>query len=304
MSAKPANLKSEILKLLKEDEEFRYAVAGLIGLKEILERLDRHEEELVKLREDMNRLREDMIEGFRRRDELFKRHEEELIKLRRDMTEGFKRHDEELAKLRKDMMEGFKRYEEELIRLRKDMTEGFKRHDEILERHAAEIARLREDMNAGFRRHDEILKRHEEELIKLREDMNRGFELVNRHIAAIGARWGIMSEEAFREGLRGLLEKELGLKVKRWTAFDETGIVFGYPSQVEIDIAIKDTKLILIEVSSHIRRSDVYQFKRKAELYQRKTGRKPDRLLMIAPYAEARAIEASRELGIEIYTKV
>jgi hypothetical protein len=53
-----------MLKLLREDEEFRYAVAGLIGLEEILKRLDRNESELVKLREDMNRLREDMNRGF------------------------------------------------------------------------------------------------------------------------------------------------------------------------------------------------------------------------------------------------
>ena len=55
---------------MREDEEFRYAVAGLIGLEEILKRLDRHEAQLVKLREDMNRLREDMNRGF----ELLRRH--------------------------------------------------------------------------------------------------------------------------------------------------------------------------------------------------------------------------------------
>jgi hypothetical protein len=31
-----------MLKMLKEDEEFRYAVAGLLGLEEILKRLDRN----------------------------------------------------------------------------------------------------------------------------------------------------------------------------------------------------------------------------------------------------------------------
>ena len=178
-----SELKSEILRLLKEDEEFRYAVAGLIGLEEILKRLDKHEKELIRLREDMNKILERL-----------NRHEKELIK-------------------------------------------------------------LREDMN------------------RLREDMIRGFDLVNRHISALGARLGIMTEEAFREGLRDILEKELGLKVERWTHFDNYGLVYGYPSRVEVDVAIKDEKLILIEVSSHIKTSDIYEFKRKAELYEKVTAR-------------------------------
>ena len=42
-------LKKRLLELLKEDEEFRLAVAGLLGYSEILKRLDRHEEEIKKL---------------------------------------------------------------------------------------------------------------------------------------------------------------------------------------------------------------------------------------------------------------
>jgi hypothetical protein len=194
------DLKSRILKLLREDEEFRYAVAGLIGLEEILKRLDRHEAELIKLREDMNRLIEDMN--------------------------------------------------------------------------------------------------------RLREDMNRGFELMERRISALGARWGIMAESAFRESLRGLLAKELGYRVEKWVAFDEKGRVYGYPSEVDVDIAVSDGKLILIEVSSHVRASDVYAFRRKAELYVEKTGRRPDRLVIVTPYIDDKALEASKQLEIEICTKV
>lgn len=209
-----SELKSEILRLLREDEEFRYAVAGLIGLEEILRRLDRHEGELVKLREDMNRVLE------------------------------------------------------------------------RLDRHEEELVRLREDLN------------------RLREDMMRGFDLVNRHISALGARWGLMAEEAFREGLRGVLERELGLRVERWTCFDDSGVVYGYPSSVEVDVAVRDGKVILIEVSSHVRASDVYELKRKAELYERVTGRRPDRLLIVTPYAEPRALEAAKRHGVEVYTRV
>ena len=221
-------LKSEILRLLREDEEFRYAVARLIGLEEIIKRLDRHEEELV-------------------------RHRKELVRLREDMNKVLERLD---------------------------------RHEEELVRHGEELIRLREDMN------------------RLREDMIRGFELVNRHISALGARWGLIAEDAFREGLRGVLEKELGLKVEKWTHFDQKGVVYGYPSQVEIDIAIKDEKLISIEVASHVKTSDVYEFKRKAELYEKVTGKRPDRLLIVTPYAEQKAIEAAKRHGVEIYTKV
>jgi hypothetical protein len=162
-----------------------------------------------------------------------------------------------------------------------------------LDRHEAELVKLREDMN-----------KLREDMNRLREDMIRGFELVERHISALGARWGLMAEDAFREGLRGLLERELGLKVERWRAYDETGMVFGYPSEVEVDVTVSDGKLILIEVSSHVRASDVFQFRRKAELYEKMTGRKPDRLIIVTPYIDEKALEAARQLGVEAYTKV
>lgn len=205
------SLKDEFLSLLERDKEFRYAVAGLLGLEEILRRLDRNEQELVRLREDMNK--------------------------------------------------------------------------------------LREDMSAGFRRYDE-------ELRKLREDMNRGFMLIERRISALGARWGLMAEETFRESVEVLLGKEFGLKVERWIKFDSEGMVFGYPSSVEIDVAISDEKTLLVEIKSHARPSDVYAFKRKAEFYEKVEGKKPLKLLLVTPYAEEKALEAASHLGIEIYTKV
>ncbi|MEM2114613.1 MAG: DUF3782 domain-containing protein [Candidatus Caldarchaeum sp.] len=315
-------IKKTIFKLLKEDEEFRYAVAGLLGLEEILKRLDRHEAELVKLREDMlqgfrrhdeelaslreetNRLREEMIAGFRRHDEELAKLREETNRLREDMIQGFRRHDEELAslrqetnKLREDMILGFRRHDEELARLREDMTAGFMRHDEELAALRQETNRLREDMIAGFKRHDE-------EFVRLREGMARGFELMNRHLDALGARWGIMAESAFREGLRGVLERELGLVVEKWTAYDGDGYVYGYPSAVDIDVAVKDGKTILVEVKSHVRRSDINEFRRKVEFYGLKTGKPADRKVIVTPYVEEGALEAAKQLEIEVYTKV
>jgi hypothetical protein len=275
-----------MLRLLKEDEEFRYAVAGLLGLEEILKRLDRNEQELVRLREDMAKMFEKHEERFARIEEEIRRIWQEIAKLREDMVKGFERHDREIERLT-----------EELTKLREDMVKGFERHD-------AELAKLREDMVKGFERHDREIQRLTEEMNKLREDMTKGFELVNRHISAIGARWGIVAEDAFREGLRGILEKEFGVKVDRWIARDEDGMVYGFSSVIEIDIAIKDGKTMLIEISSSVDKSKVAAFLRKAQLYETKTGIKPERLIMVTPYADEDAIEAAREVGVEVYTRV
>jgi len=218
-------LKDKILTLFREDQEFRYAIAGLLGWEEILRRLDRHEEELSRLGRETAELRR------------------EMTKLRQDMTEGFRRHDEEIAELRKEM-----------ARLRQDMTEGF--------------------------------------------------QLVHRQLSALGARWGLMSERAFREGLRGLLQKELGLKVEKWARMDREGRVFGHPGRVEVDVAVRDGKVVLVEVKSHVGRADVYSFRRKAEFYEKVEGKKPSRLLMVTPYAEREALRTARHLGVEIYTGV
>ncbi|MEM2303257.1 MAG: DUF3782 domain-containing protein [Candidatus Bathyarchaeia archaeon] len=254
-------LKEKLLNLLKEDEEFRYAVAGLIGLEEILKRLDRHEAELVRLREDMNR--------------------------------GFEKHSEILS-----------RHEVELIKLREDMMEGFRRHDEILSRHEAELVKLREDLLEGFRRHDEILSRHQAELVKLREDMMEGFNLLRRHLDALGARWGILTESAFRKGLKGILERELGLKVEKWVKYDQEGEVFGYPSPIDVDVTVKDGREILVEVKSHVDKADVRIFERKVKFYEKTEGRKPSRLIIVTPYVDDDALELAKHLGIEVYTNI
>jgi len=327
-----AELKEKILRLLEEDREFRYAVAGLIGLDEILKRLDKHEEQLVKIWErlvkideeiarlwsEVVRLREDMMKGFESRDkELAALREEqkkiwgEIAKLREDMIKGFERHDKELEKLwaelnrlREDMTRGFERHDKELAKLREDMIKGFERHDQQFVRVWSEIEKLREDMVKGFERHDQQFARVWSEIAKLREDMIKGFERIDRRITALGARWGIEAEEAFREGLKGILEKELGLKVEKWKVYDEKGVVYGYPCEVEVDVAVVDGKTILVEITSHARASDVYVFKRKAELYKEKTGRVPDRLIIVTPFAEEKAFEAAVKLGVEVYTKI
>jgi len=305
----PAQLKAAFLKLLKEDEEFRYAVAGLIGLEEILKRLDRHEEELAKIWEELARLREDMNKGFQRHDQLFAevfKRLEKYDQLFAEILKKLEQHDQLFAEILKRLEQHDQLFAEVFKRLEQHdqmFAEVFKRldrHDERIGRVEEELVRLREDMNKRFAQHEERIGRVEEELAKLRAEVERGF----RRLDALGARWGVMTEKAFRDGLRGVVERELGLRVERWTAYDEEGKVFGFPSEVEVDVAVKDGKVILIEITSHARPYEVSLFKKKADLYAEKEGKRPDRLVIITPYAEEDAKRVAERLGIEIYTGV
>ncbi len=81
------DLKRELLRLLEEDEEFRYAVAGRIGILEILKRLDRLEEEMNKLLESNNRLWESNNKLWENQQKLWE-NQEKLWEEVRSLREG------------------------------------------------------------------------------------------------------------------------------------------------------------------------------------------------------------------------
>jgi hypothetical protein len=60
MAKRSNKLKEEILDLLERDKEFRYAVAGYLGISEILKRLDSLEERMAQLLEEQKKLWEEV----------------------------------------------------------------------------------------------------------------------------------------------------------------------------------------------------------------------------------------------------
>ncbi len=79
-------LRQEFIELLEKDVEFRYIVAGYLGLSEILKRLDRLEEGQAKLMEGQNRLWEE-VKGLREgQNRLWEAHD----RLRRYVVSGFR----------------------------------------------------------------------------------------------------------------------------------------------------------------------------------------------------------------------
>jgi hypothetical protein len=166
-----------------------------------------------------------------------------------------------------------------------------------------EIRALRENQNKIW----EEIKSLRENQYKLWEEvriLREDFSKLIKRIDALGSRWGMLAESAFRNALKGLLEKSFNIRIERWINYDDEGFVYGHPSVVEIDIALRDQELILIEVSSHAKTADISLFNRKAIFYEKKVGKKPSRLIFVTPYAENDAIDLANKLRIELYTSV
>ena len=145
----------------------------------------------------------------------------------------------------------------------------------------------------------EVLERLEK-VEKRIEEHSKRIEDLSKVIAAIGARWGVLSESAFREGMRRIVQDILGVaKVDKWVYFDSEGFVFGRPSVVEVDLVIKDGEHMLIEVKSSVSRGDVLELVRIGELYEKVTGVKP-RLMIVSPFVDEKARQLASEFGIAV----
>jgi hypothetical protein len=124
---------------------------------------------------------------------------------------------------------------------------------------------------------------------------------VETQLGGLGARWGIQTEEAFRNAMKTILE-EVGFTAKRYLAYDTEGEVFGRPDQVGLDVVIQDGKVIVLEIKSSLDRGHVHLFAQKVAFYTRKTGQQVARQVIVTPYPERGSRELAEVLGVEICT--
>jgi hypothetical protein len=197
-----------------------------------------------------------------------------------------------------------------------DKGETESRFDRVLDE-------LRRDREENTRKWEQ----NQQELRVLREEQNRKWEEQNRkwdenqatinamlaeirglgrkydsNIGALGARWGLQTEQSFRNALAGILGTSFGVEVLNVTEYDDAGEVFGRPDQVELDVIIQNGMLILCEIKSSISRSEMHTFARKVAFYEKRHNRKADRALVVSPMVDARARVLAAELGIEVYS--
>jgi hypothetical protein len=136
---------------------------------------------------------------------------------------------------------------------------------------------------------------------RVHEEIMAQAKKYDRSIGALGARWGVQSERAFRDALAGILEESFGVEVLNVTEYDDAGEVFGRPDQVELDVIVRNGTLLICELKSSIDKAGMYIFERKARFYEKRHGRTANRLIVVSPMIDAKARKVADKLGIELY---
>jgi hypothetical protein len=194
-----------------------------------------------------------------------------------------------------------------------DLAQAQQRTEDSMEALREVVRRLAEAQQLTELRVQELTQAQQRTELRLVDLTGTGQKLAEEHrlfrysfdskLGGLGARWGMQTEEAFRQGMREIL-REVGFTAERFLEYDAAGEVFGHPDQVELDVVIQNGKVIVVEIKSSLDQANIYLFDRKVAFYARKTGRQVDRKVVVTPFVDNRAKDIGLRLGVEIFTDV
>ena len=201
---------------------------------------------------------------------------------------------------------GFREWLQDFIRRQTVSKESFdERFDRMMNELAADRENQRRHWDEQERKWEEQNRRWDENSRRWDETLHEIRSMKTRHeqgIGALGARWGIASEASFRAALQGILEDSIHVQVLNVNEFDDEGMVFGRPDQVELDIIVVNGLLILCELKSSMSKGDMYIFERKVRFYEKRHQRIADRKIVISPMVDAKACVVAQALAIEVFS--
>jgi hypothetical protein len=308
----------ELPAILEQDADVRQLILRLAqqhfaNRGETESRFDRVLEELRRDREEQRRTWDENQRTLKAmQDEANRRWDEQ----NRRWEEQNRKWDENQRALKAAQDEARRTWDENQRALKAAQDEARRTWDEnqrALKAAQDEANRKWEEQNRKWDENQRALKAMQDEANRKWEEdyreimaMIRRVEALDRKydstIGALGARWGLYSEQSFRNALRGILTGFFNLEVINVIEYDDTGAVFGRPDQIELDLIIKNGLLIICGIKSSVSKADVYAFERKARWYEQRHARQADRLMIISPMVDARAREAARRLQIDMYS--
>ena len=259
------DLRREFIKLLESDVEFRYTVAGYLGLSEILRSIERLWEEVRELREEVRKLWENQNKLW-----------EEVRALREGQNklwENINRLWEEVRSLR----EGQNKLWEEVRTLREEIRKLWE-----------EVRTLRENQNKLW----ENVSKLWEEVRALREDQGRLWREV-RDLRVLVERLTLTVEDEGRYVIEWRLGRELGVSVSLSRFFID---------DVEINIfGVTDDLVVIGEATVRLGTSLIDELERKVRLvFERRSDLIRPKLIKViyCDVALPQALKLAEERGI------
>ena len=294
--------KEEFLRALREDEEFRYAVLGLLGIEKVLQSIEENTRAIRELQGQVKTLQEQVVSlqaqmaGLQQQVNENTRAIRELQVQVNEHTKAIKALQEQVVALQQQVNEHTKAIKE-LQQQVNEHTKAIKELQQQVNEHTRAIKELQQQVSE----HTKAIKELQEQVKVLQEqaiEHARAIRELASRIDALGARWGVVTEEAFRSSIKYLVEDLLKeYKVGKWTYFDSDGFVYGRPSVVDVDVLVRDGEHIVVEFKSYADRADIGELYRIGQLYEKINGVKP-KLLLVASAIRKRAKELADELGI------
>ena len=264
-------LKDDILRLLKEDEEFRYAVVGLLGLQRI-------EDAVVRLTDSHMELRSIVVR---------------LADIQAKQEERLTMVEERLAKV-----------EERLVRIEERQEEHDRKFNAILEELSIHRAKLEEH----DRKFNEViaeikdLRRISDKHTKILDKHTRILDELYVSIGSMGRRLGKDMERMVLNIYKDQL-MHIGIdpaNAKRFKYIDREGKYGLKGKEYEFDIVVSNGHTDVLEVKAHTQRGDVEWFHDNIESIRPLFDRPLRRKVMVTVHVDEDALYRADELGINV----
>ncbi len=259
--------KREFLKLLEEDEEFRYAVAAKIGLLKIFEKLEQHDRKFNEILERLDR------------------HEAEIKKI----WEKLEQHDRKFN----EILERLDRHEKILIRHGEEIKGIWGEIKKIWH----EIRKIWEKLEQHDRKFDEI----HEEIKRIWEELRRHREILDKHtsmLGALGSDIGALTEATLSRFVRDDLVDEIKLSGEKISMIRRMYMVDEY----EVDLYIEcERKIYVVEVKTRPGIKNIERLVRVRDYLMSKTEKSIEPILAtLRAKTTLDIVSESRKQGIRL----
>ncbi|MEA1865443.1 MAG: DUF3782 domain-containing protein [Euryarchaeota archaeon] len=193
--------------------------------------------------------------------------------------------------------DNFERILEEIKELREDGNRQFEEMNRRFER----VDQRFERIDQRFEKVDQRFEEMNRTMDRRFEEMYRSQQEIRLEVSALGGRVGRGLEEIIKQTVEEFSGQTFK-KIEHMWLRDEEGELYGVPADVEYDLYLEDTVNYVVEVKSHTKLGDVFNFHRKSAFAEKCLEKKIQSIIISVSITES-AKKKCKELGIDLIAR-